>query len=111
MKTDTFEFGKAIVEVGNARTRFEYLLNSKQVASKSRDIIRGYINRLRFIENDVTAMLSPEAKSIMQQQLMNDEDRLQADAIMSMFIALPKEARDRLETYLEMEVQNIMTHG
>lgn len=99
--TETYELGKSLVEIGNAKLRLEYIVKTGQAGNGAKQMIKGWINRLNFIENDLRHRLSPEQLHVMTSQLMNDEDRQQTDAVMGMFINLPKHVRDMIEQKVE----------
>lgn len=98
----TFELGKALVEISNASTRLSVLSKDMGAQYTMKATMKRWVNNLDSILRDLKSKIgSDEFKKIMEDQLLNDEDTLQINAIVDYVISLPKGIRNEIEDYTE----------
>lgn len=101
------EFAKYMTDVMNAKARAEYMYGLLKTQIKTKSMLKGHIQRLTFIANDFTHRLTPELLNQLRGDVLNEEDTMQVDAVMSMFMCLPKEIRDKYEASIEEDLKII----
>jgi hypothetical protein len=95
------EFAKMMSDVMNARNRAQYLYKLLGWEQNTKAALKGYIQRLNFILDDFKRRLPDKFREQFTENILNEEDTMQADAVISMFINLPKDVRDQVEKQLE----------
>lgn len=100
LRFEVADIGKFIIDVNNAKSRLEVLINSKNVAFGLKNDFRRWIRNLDSILKHFNMLMPVTSKNIMQEQLLNDESTMQIDNCTSLMMLLTKPYRDKIEEFI-----------
>lgn len=99
--SQTYEIGKVLTEVSNARLRMEVLLNDKEIPFHIKGFFKDRYRNLNCFITEFEKRLTPENLAILQNEMISPEASLQVEGITNMVLELPKNLRDEVEHFVE----------
>ena len=102
ISNQTYSFAKILVKIKSASTELSVLKKDSMVALNAKHELNRWIISLDSIIRNFKNMIPDDAaKKIFEEQLLNDEDTGQVNAIIDFVLACPKGIRDEIEQYAE----------
>lgn len=108
---ESFELSKALSEIHNANTRIEVILNNSAIRFQTKKMLKDWQNKTSSILRDFKMILPTTWKEVFEKELLNDEDSLQLDDIMTMLVKMPKGMRNDVERYAEARYKLFSDNG
>lgn len=78
----------------------EVLSRETYVKGKARDVLNRIGNRCKCASAEITDLLSPASRKIIEEEVMNPDAHLQIDNIINAMIAMPEGIRNEIESYV-----------
>jgi len=96
----TFSIAKIISYLSTAKMLSEVMSREKYVQGKSRDVLNRIGNRCKCAREEITDLLTPESRKVIEDEVMNPDMHLQIDNIINAMIAMPEGIRNEIESYV-----------
>lgn len=98
----TYRFARAMLKVRQAEIEFAVLIKDTNANNEAKKGMKDWVRMLKRIQQDFRLMIPNRAAlKVFEEQLLNDEDTGQVNAIVDYTLALPKGIRNEIEQYVE----------